>query len=182
MKLLPNLSKVPAWMSLSLIASSPLVFYLLASRPVDSLTMDDISPGNLINRAVAQVAPPPLPLPVPNQVPPVGQYEPYQSGNPCMPPPRIANRAPAPVPQSVARRQGTRTYWAGSERVLKDPRAITLLNLAPGTKRSTIANAVGMGSWDGDSYVWETRDGMIRANFTAANRLNDDQLEWMGLQ
>jgi hypothetical protein len=184
-------------MNLKLILNSKLVVYpsltllfcLILRTGVEALTMDDISPTNLINKVAQGVNPSPLPVP---ERPPVGRYDESQSIEPCaVPPPRqIAQaaqyryqlRATDTTPAPVARRQGTRTYWAGSDRVLKDPRAITLLNLAPGTKRSTIADRVGMGTFDGDSYVWETGDGLIRANFKAANRLNDDQLEWMGLQ
>lgn len=182
MNLLPNLSKVPIRFSLIVILASPLAYYLLAIRPVDSLTMDDISPGNLINRAVAQVAPPPPPpLPVP-EAPPVGRYDEPQV-QPVRCPPQVAYREPVPVPQRVervARRQGTRTYWAGNQRVLRDSRAIALLNMAPGTKRSTIIDRFGLGTWDGDSFVMETGDGLIRLNFSASSRLSSDELTWAG--
>lgn len=184
MKLLPNLSKVPIRFSLIVIASSPVAYYLLASHPANA-NLPDLGAmlRDGINHAYAQTqAPPPPPLPVP-EAPPVGRYDEPQG---C--PPQVAYREPVPAPQRVqpVASRGTRTYWAGNQRVLRDKRAIALLNMAPSTRRSTIANhrvdgePLGMGTWRGDAYVYETGDGLIQLNFTAANRLNDDQLEWAG--
>ncbi|MBD2368826.1 MULTISPECIES: hypothetical protein [Leptolyngbya] len=181
MKLLPNLSKVPVWMSLSMIVSSPLLAYLLASRPVDSLTMDDVSPGTLINKIAQSANPETLPVPAPA---PVGRYEESQSGSPCFPPPQVTQpryqlRATDTTSAPVARRP-TGSYWDKNASP-QSYEAKVLLNVAPGTTRKAIASKLGdMGNYSGTTATYATADGTIQINFNPKPRLLDDTVEWVG--
>jgi hypothetical protein len=164
-----------------MIISSPLLAYLLASRPVDSLTMDDVSPGTLINKIAQSANPETLPVPAPA---PVGHYEESQSGSPCFPPPQVtqpryqlrATDTTPPTPTLVARRP-VGSYWDKNASP-QSYEAKVLLNVAPGTTRKAIANKLGdMGNYSGTTATYVTADGTIQVNFNPKPRLLDDTVE-----
>jgi hypothetical protein len=186
LNLLPNLSKIPIWMSLSMIASSPLVFYLLASRPVNAeggvmdilrAAADDVQETY---RKDMGGSPSRLPVPAPA---PVGHYDESQSSSPCFPPPstqpqyqlRATDTTP-PTPTPVARRS-VGSYWDKNASP-QSYEAKVLLNVAPGTTRKAIANKLGdMGNYSGTTATYVTADGTIQVNFNPKLRLLDDTVE-----
>jgi hypothetical protein len=170
---IPNLKKVPPQFSIAIILASPIVGYLLMSRPVNA------DPGewlrNTINSGYAQIQGQNQPLPVPSQPAPVGNNADI---SPCAAPPSYqASRPaqPAPVARTV---QPTRTYWDGQGKILSSQRAIGLLNIAQGTRGRTITLRFGTPESSGNStdYYW-TPDGTIAVKYAAG-----DTVEWVGFQ
>lgn len=139
--------------------------------------MDDISPSNLINKAVAQVAPPPPPPPLPvPELPPVGRYEQSQPQSVrCLP--QVTARAPEPTPVQRVNRRPTGSYWDKNTSP-QSYEAKVLLNVAPGTTRKSIANKLGdMGKYWSKFAVYETADGTIHIEFDPKPRLLDDTVK-----
>lgn len=170
-KLLPDLRRVPVRFSLTVIALSPIAFYLLMIRPVNA------DPGewlrNTINQAASDTGITPKAVPVPSQPAPIGNSQ-YSD---CVPPapPQVSQ-----VEQAAPVVRATKTYWDGQGKVLSDQRAIALLNMAQGTTRKSVYQRLGMGTNLNGSTIYNTEDGNIQVNYRYGDRLLSDRIEWVG--